>query len=438
MSVFEPLDVIHLDLEPGVPTPPPGERDAFVVLWWRGLALAHLELTRAELDNAPILAGAISEALAPAIGARLFDTGFTQQPPSRVPAATEAAPPLADLLGLRSPLERLGALDAGSRAVEPSDASVIICTRGRPHDLARALEALRRAEPAPGEIVVVDNEPADPGAREVVERFGDAVYVPERTPGLSVARNTGIRAASGRVIAFVDDDTAVHEHWLGHLLRGLEEPRVLAVTGLVLPAQLETRAQVVFETAMGGASRGHRRIDFGQEFFEPQTGFGVPVWAIGAGANMAFRREAFDLVGLFDERLGAGATGCSEDSELWYRILAAGGQCRYVPDSVVHHWHRRDMGALRRQAHDYMRGHVAALFVQYANHGHRGNLRRALFTVPKHLVFNRALKELALEPSERTGTLAAEARGYLAGLLEWRLALPSRRSTRRSTAPTAS
>jgi GT2 family glycosyltransferase len=257
----------------------------------------------------------------------------------------------------------------------------------------------------------------------VVESSGaGAVYVAEPRPGLSVARNTGVRAARGRVVAFVDDDTAVHPRWLERLLAGFTGPAVLAVTGLVLPAALDTRAQVVFETTMGGARRGHRPMVFGRDFFAPQVGFGVPVWAIGAGANMAFRREAFERVGLFDERLGAGASGCSEDSELWYRILADGGECRYVPGSVVEHWHRRDMDALRRQAHDYLQGHVAALFVQYANHGHAGNLRRVALTLPKHLL-RRTVTELTLGPDARTGVLRAEVAGYLSGLRYWRLAL---------------
>ena len=58
------------------------------------------------------------------------------------------------------------------------------------------------------------------------------------------------------------------------------------------------------------------------------------MWKVGAGANMAFRRNVFDLVGLFDERLGAGAAGCSEDSEIWYRILANQLQIRYEPRAV--------------------------------------------------------------------------------------------------------
>src|SRR5438034_287760 len=78
---------------------------------------------------------------------------------------------------------------------------------------------------------------------------------------------------------------------------------------------------------------------------------GVPVWRIGCGANMAFRRAAFAKVGLFDTRLGAGASGCSEDSELWYRLLATGGVCHYEPSAVVYHYHRSDWSSLRRQAH---------------------------------------------------------------------------------------
>jgi len=303
---------------------------------------------------------------------------------------------------------------------------VIVCTRRRPRDLERCLHSLRRLSVPPSEILVVDNDPRDPATRQVVSGFEEATYLPEERPGLSVARNTGLRAARGRVIAFVDDDTAVHERWLERLLRGFAQPGVLAVTGLVLPARLDSRAQVVFERTMGGAGRGYRPIAFDAAFFEPQVPYGVPVWAIGAGANMAIRREAFDLVGRFDERLGAGAAGCSEDSELWYRILAAGGECRYQPDAVVLHWHRDDMGALRRQAHDYLRGHVAGLFVQRANHGHSGNLRRVALTIPRHLL-RRLPGELGLGSGARTGTFAAEVTGYLAGLRYWRLALSARR-----------
>jgi hypothetical protein len=105
--------------------------------------------------------------------------------------------------------------------------------------------------------------------------------------------------------------------------------------------------------------------------------YSVPVWRIGAGADMAVRRRVLDLVGPFDERLGAGAAGCSEDSELWYRVLAAGFTCRYEPAAEVAHQHRDDLPAVRRQARAYMEGHVTALAVQYGRSRKVGELRRA-------------------------------------------------------------
>lgn len=421
MSRFDPLRVLHIDLANGLPEPDDGS-DAFAILWSGDVPLGHAELTRAELASPAALAQRLARAVAPATGERLFASGFEQRPPSRWVVPVGPAPPVDELLALSAPLSRLEAPTGSLAGEDPSTAAVIICTRGRPQDLARCLESLRRLAVGPGETIVVDNEPGDAAARQVVSRFGEVSYVAEPRPGLSVARNTGIAAARGRVIAFVDDDTVVHERWLERLLRGFESPKVLAVTGLVLPAELRTRAQVVFEKTMGGAQRGYRRIVFDADYFARQVRYGVPVWAIGAGANMAIRREALDKVGLYDERLGAGAAGCSEDSELWYRILAGGGECRYVPDSVVLHWHRRDMAELRRQSHDYLRGHVAALFVQFAAHRHRGNLRRAALTIPRHLL-RRSVSELGLSRAERTGTLGAEVSGYLAGLALWRLAL---------------
>jgi len=418
VSRFDPVDVVHVDLADGRPPALAGR--AWAVLWHGDLALGHAELTpddvASEARFARVAAGAILESVA----SRRFPAGYAPAAPNRFPPPAPEAPPLAELLAAAAPLAAV-ARGGPARAPDTERASVIVCTRGRPEDLARCLAALARGRGRPGEVLVVDNDPADPRTRAVVERADAVTYVPEPRPGLSAARNAGIRAASGNVIAFVDDDTVVHERWLEALLAGFDGPRVLAVTGGVLPAELRTRAQVVFERRMGHASRGHARIAYDAAFFEPQVAYGVPVWAIGAGANMAFRREAFDRVGLFDERLGAGATGCSEDSELWYRLLAAGYECRYEPDSVVLHHHRAGMDDLRRQAYAYLKGHVAALYVQYARHGHRGNLRRIALTLPGFLI-ERTVEELLAPPGERTGLLGAEVRGFLAGVGLWRLA----------------
>ena len=419
MNPYEPVDVLHVDLREGR-VPELGGRRAWVVLWHGDLALGHVDLGPDDVATEACFARVAARAVAESVASRLFPAGYAPAPPNRFPPTAPPAPPLADLLERVAPLA--AAARAGAATAPGADrASVIVCTRGRPDDLARCLDALARASAPPGEVLVVDNDPSDPRTRAVAERAPLATYVPEPRPGLSVARNTGIRAAGGDVIAFVDDDTLVHPRWLEALLAGFDGPRVLAVTGGVLPAELRTRAQVVFERRMGHANRGHSRIAYDRAFFEPQRPYGAPVWVIGAGANMAFRREAFDEVGLFDERLGAGATGCSEDSELWYRLLAAGWECRYEPDSVVLHHHRAGMDDLRRQAHDYLKGHVAALYVQYANHGHRGNLRRIALSLPRFLLA-RTVEELIAAPGGRTGLLGAELRGFAAGVRLWRLA----------------
>jgi GT2 family glycosyltransferase len=171
---------------------------------------------------------------------------------------------------------------------------------------------------------------------------------------------------------------------VGRLAACFADPEVVAATGLVLPAELDTDAQLVFERDMGGLDRGYapRRFDAG--WLARHRRGGAPVWDIGAGANMAFRRAAVLAAGGFDERLDVGAAGCSGDSELWYRLLAAGGVCVYTPAAVVHHHHRRTLPELRRQVHGYMRGHVVALLVQFERHRHWGNLVRLAIGLPAY------------------------------------------------------
>ena len=97
---------------------------------------------------------------------------------------------------------------------------------------------------------------------------------------------------------------------------------------------------------------------------------------------MAFRRQAFLLLGGFDERLDVGAAGCGGDSELWYNLLSRGKSCRYEPSAVVFHTHRRDWKDLESQIFHYMRGHVSALLIQFEKHRHWGNLRRLFISLP--------------------------------------------------------
>src|SRR5262249_51194394 len=158
--------------------------------------------------------------------------------------------------------------------------------------LARCLESLSRLSPAPDEVLVIDNAPSSHASREVVARFPRVRYVAEPKAGLSAARNRGVVESGGDVIAFTDDDVVAHEQWIQATRRAFVDGKdVMAVTGLVLPAELVTRAQYVFQSDALGWGWGYRTLDFDRTFFDRMKSLGVPAWRLGAGANMAFRRD---------------------------------------------------------------------------------------------------------------------------------------------------
>ena len=135
----------------------------------------------------------------------------------------------------------------------------------------------------------------------------------------------------------------------------------MAVTGNVLPIELETEAQHHFEK-YGGLGRGFKRFEANKRWFQSFKRRAVPTWRLGACANAAFRATIFKHpeIGFFNETLGAGTpTGCSEDSYLLYKILKANYVIIYEPTSYVWHKHRQNMASFRRQIYNYSKGHVA-------------------------------------------------------------------------------
>lgn len=299
-------------------------------------------------------------------------------------------------------------------APQPQHAvSVVICTRDRADALRQCLASLPRQTLPPREVIVVDNASRDQQTREVALAAG-AIYLREDRPGLDFARNTGARRATSPIVAYTDDDVVLHRAWLERLVAAFDAPEIAAVTGLVLPAELATEAQRHFE-AHWSFGRGYLRQDFDSARFAAAADGVFPAWEIGAGASMAFRREVWGRFGYFDERLGAGQAGCSDDSEYWYRLLAHGLTCRYEPRSVAFHFHRRTIDALAQQIHLYMRGHAAALLVQHERTGISANRRRALVRMPRWYA-GRLLRRLrgARLPQDRF--LRQEVLGYLSGL----------------------
>ena len=233
--------------------------------------------------------------------------------------------------------------------------TVAVCTRDGADRLPQCLDALLGIDYPPGrlDLLVVDNAPRDASTRAIIERDYPSIrYVVEPAPGLDRARNRAITSSRSEIVAFTDDDVSVDAGWveaIGRIFAG--EPDVDAVTGLVVPDEMDFEAQRLFEE-YGGFSRGferrYERVDTvsGERAARRHGGSG----RFGTGANMAFRRRVFDRIGLFDPALDVGTpTNGGGDLEMFFRVLKEGGTLVYEPAAIVRHRHRRTYDALRTQ-----------------------------------------------------------------------------------------
>ena len=216
--------------------------------------------------------------------------------------------------------------DSESRADEPL-VTVAVCTRDRTQHLKNCLSSLNKLTYSNIEVLVVDNAPAtDETKRLVRESFADFRYVNEPRPGLDWARNRAVEQASGEIIAYTDDDVVVDPSWVDALVNVFQEDSaVMAVTGLVLAHELETPAQIYFER-YGGFGRGFRRQWFTLDnATRLRQNFHIGAGRFGTGANMAFRRQVFDEIGVFDPALDVGTvTNGGGDLEMYFRVLGRG------------------------------------------------------------------------------------------------------------------
>ncbi len=251
---------------------------------------------------------------------------------------------------------------------DPPEVSVVVPTRDRPESLRRSLDAiLDSSYPSDRfEVVVADNAPTDSRTRDLVEQAyeGRVAYVLAPRPGSASARNDGAARASGELVAFTDDDVVVDRNWLVELVTGFRVASgVACVTGLVVPSEIETWGQALFEE-YGGFTKGLRpRVrDMGEHRpDDPLFPFNA-AGHVGSGNNVAFRRSTLLELGGYDPDLGNGTPArAAEDWELFLRILRRGHAIAYRPGAIAHHAHRRDLAGLRLQVHDYGMGLTAAL-----------------------------------------------------------------------------
>lgn len=236
---------------------------------------------------------------------------------------------------------------------------VVICTRNRPQLIGRCVDAVLACRPLPVEVVVIDQSDDDASERAVSARASELVRVLRVPPrGLSAARNCGIVSTTAPLIAFTDDDCIVDPGWLGAAAAEFDaDPALLGLFGRVLPYT-------------EGEALGRERPIGVKESLEPER-FRWPVnpWRLGHGANMVYRRAAFEQAGLFDELLSpGGALHNCDDADMSYRVLRAGGQLAYAPEVLVYHRQWRLGKALWRLERTYNLG-AGALYCKHLRYG---------------------------------------------------------------------
>ena len=247
----------------------------------------------------------------------------------------------------------------------------------------------------------------------VMARAFPVTYLVEPRAGLNWARAAGARAASGDVVIYTDDDVVVETGWADAMRAPFAEPSVAAVTGLVLPLELETEAQELFELRYGGFGRGFVRREFTATSHRP-----LAAGQVGAGAAMAFRRSVLLAHRPFDVELDAGTAARSGgDTYAMYLLLAAGHRVVYTPEAVSWHRHRRTMEELRAQLYGYGVGTYAFFLRCLLQHGEWGVVEAGTHWLRKYHLTQvwRALRgkrgafPLDLAWAELRGCLAAPA-----------------------------
>jgi GT2 family glycosyltransferase len=210
--------------------------------------------------------------------------------------------------------------------------TAVICTHDRPVDLRRCLDGFAMLVD-PVAVIVVDSA-SNPPCRELVEEYrasiAELTYLREEDPGLSRARNRGLRHATGEIVAFVDDDAAPRVAWARSIVEPFDDPRVGCVGGA---------CHAFFPDCERPRWLSDRLLQFAgiTRFETSREARSSAEWPFGA--NIAFRRDVLEAAGGFPEHLGrTGETLLSgEESVVVEAVRDAGWRIALHPDAAVDH-----------------------------------------------------------------------------------------------------
>jgi len=179
--------------------------------------------------------------------------------------------------------------------------SVVVPTRNRRRLITRALDSVRSQTRQPDEVLVVDDGSTDGTDRFLGEAYPEVRLLRQNARGVSAARNSGIRASKGGLIAFLDSD----DEWLPRKLE--KQVRAMEQSGEAL---CHTNEIWIRNGRRVNPMKKHEKS--GGWIFEKTLRL-----CLISPSSVLIERRLFDDVGLFDETLPA-----CEDYDLWLRVCA--------------------------------------------------------------------------------------------------------------------
>lgn len=237
----------------------------------------------------------------------------------------------------------------------PPRMSVVICTRNGAATLSACLSSMMELRYPDYEVLLIDD-----GSRqriaEIAKGFPQVRYHYQEHAGLSVARNTGARLASGSIIAYTDDDCLAHPDWLLHLSHAFADECVAAAGGPNIPPAPRNRIEHVVAAAPGAPA--HVLLDDTEAEHLP-------------GCNLAIRKESLEQVGGFQDEF----TTAGDDVDICWRLRETGRRLVFVPGAMVWHHRRFSIRAYLTQQHGYGRAEALLMKKHPERFGYLGGAR---------------------------------------------------------------
>ena len=211
--------------------------------------------------------------------------------------------------------------------------TVAVCTYNGSATLHECLEGVADLRYPNYEVIVVSDGSTDDSA-QIARSFPDVRVIETGQNGLSSARNTAMEAATGEIVAYIDDDAIPDPDWLSHLAAAFASGPYVAAGGPNVPPPGSCRVAQCVANAPGGPTH----VLIGDRDAEH-----IP------GCNMAIRKDALQPLGGFDDQFRA----AGDDVDACWRLLDAGGQIAFAPGAVVCHHRRRTVRGYLRQQRAY-------------------------------------------------------------------------------------